>query len=198
MEEVRGHEPRHPSGVRSQSRPCVAVLSYEKREVSYIRRAILTTPKTPRRARKAEPNAAHMVIAALSVKETLRHICPEAKSFTLITQNVDGLSRRALDQLTGALAAKEAIKDVTPEPRSIIEMHGRLFDTLCTKCSHREGNHNHPICPALEGTEVIVERQEEEPDIPLSELPRCTQPNCGGLLRPGWDLTLSIGRATGN
>ena len=141
--------------------------------------------KPPPRARKAEPNTAHTVIAALSVKETLRQICPSAESFTLVTQNVDGLSRRALDRLTDTLAAKEAFKEVTPEPQSIIEMHGRLFDTICTRCKHREANHDDPICAALKGTEVIVERQEQEPVIPLSDLPRCTQPDCGGLLRPG-------------
>jgi len=137
------------------------------------------------KARKAEPNAAHMAIAALSVKETLRQICPSAESFTLITQNVDGLSLRALDQLTNTLTSKKIFERVTPEPQSIIEMHGRVFDTLCVRCNHREPNHNSPICAALNGTEVIVERQEQEPDIPLSDLPRCTQPDCGGLLRPG-------------
>jgi len=139
-----------------------------------------------------------MVFAALSVKETLRQICPSAESFTLVTQNIDGLSRRALDRLTGTLAANEAFKEVTPEPQSIIEMHGRLFDTICMECDHLAPNHKNPICPALKGTEVIVERQEQEPAIPLPDLPRCTQPDCGGLLRPGWDFTLSTKRATGN
>lgn len=136
------------------------------------------------KARKAEPNAAHMVLAALSVKETLRQICPNAESFTLVTQNIDGLSRRALDQLTNTLASKKVIEQITPDPQSIIEMHGRLLATLCDECNHREANDDSPICPALKGTDIIVERQEQEPDIPISDLPRCTQPNCGGLLRP--------------
>lgn len=139
-----------------------------------------------------------MVIAALSVRETLRQICPSAESFTLVTQNIDGLSRRALDQLTNTLSLKKIFEKVTPEPQSIIEMHGRLFDTVCRRCRHREANHNNPICASLEGTEVIVEGREQEPDIPFSELPRCTQPDCDGLLRPGWDLTLCTERATGN
>jgi len=139
-----------------------------------------------------------MVIAALSIKETLRQICPSAESFTLVTQNIDGLSRRALDQLTSTLASNVSFGEVTPEPQSIIEMHGRLFDTVCRRCEHREANHNSPICTALKGTEMIVERQEQEPDIPLSDLPRCTQPDCGGLLRPGWDLTLSTEYTTGD
>lgn len=130
-----------------------------------------------------------MVLAALSVKETFRQICPSAESFTLITQNIDGLSLRALDQLTNTLSSKKILEGVTPAPQTIIEMHGRLLATLCTECEHREANHDSPICDALKGTEVVFENQEQELDIPLSDLPRCTQPNCGGLLRPGWDLT---------
>jgi len=125
-----------------------------------------------------------MVLAALSVKETFRQICPSAKSFTLITQNIDGLSLRALDQLTSTLTSEKIFGEVTPEPQTIIEMHGRLLATLCTECEHREANNDSPICAALKGTEVVFENQEQELDIPLSDLPRCTQPNCGGLLRP--------------
>lgn len=136
------------------------------------------------KALKAEPNAAHVTLAALSVKETLRQTCPSAESFTLITQNVDGLSRRALDQVSKTLVSKKFFQQVTPEPQSIIEMHGRLLATLCGVCDHREQNHNSPICAALRGTEVTVERREQEPNIPLSQLPRCTQTGCGGLLRP--------------
>ena len=126
-----------------------------------------------------------MVLAALSVKESLQQICPSAESFTLITQNVDGLSRKALDLLTDTMVSKKIFEKVTPEPQSIVEMHGRILATLCGECGHREANEDSPICAALEGTEVIVENQEQEPDIPLSDLPRCTRPNCGGLLRPG-------------
>ena len=144
------------------------------------------------RARKAEPNAAHMVLAALSVKETLRQICPNAESFTLVTQNIDGLSRRALDQLTNTLASKKIFGQITPDPQSIIEMHGRLLATLCDECNNHEANNDSPICPALKGTEIIVENREQEPDISISDLPRCTQPNCGNLLRPGWTLVVSL------
>ena len=125
------------------------------------------------------------MLAALSVEEALRQICPSAESFALVTQNVDGLSRRALDQLTSTLTSKKIFEKVTPKPQSIVEMHGRLFDTVCKRCRHREANHDSPICTALKGTDVIVERQEQEPNIPLSDLPRCSQPDCGGLLRPG-------------
>ncbi|KAH9922940.1 DHS-like NAD/FAD-binding domain-containing protein [Fomitopsis serialis] len=112
------------------------------------------------KARAAEPNAAHMALAVLAVPHFLR-------------TNVDGLSRRALERTPGA--------DEGTAP--ILEMHGRLFETICTSCGDRRMNMDSPICPALAGTEAIVERHEEEPDIPLDKLPRCQK--CSGLLRPG-------------
>ena len=138
------------------------------------------------------------MIAALSVKETLRQICPSAESFTLVTQNVDGLSLGALDQVTNTLASKKHFEEITPDAQSIIEMHGRVLDTFCTQCGHRETNRNSPICAALGSTEVIIEMQEQELDIPLSDLPRCTRSGCGGLLRPGRDFTLPTERTISN
>jgi len=124
------------------------------------------------KARAAEPNAAHMALAVLAVPHFLRTVAPDAK-FTLVTQNVDGLSRRALERTPGA--------DEGTAP--IFEMHGRLFETICTSCGDRRMNTDSPICPALAGTEAIIERHKEEPDIPLDQLPRCQK--CSALLRPG-------------
>ncbi|KZT52490.1 DHS-like NAD/FAD-binding domain-containing protein [Calocera cornea HHB12733] len=120
------------------------------------------------------PNPAQMALAKLFVPDLLSTLSPGA-TFTLITQNVDGLSLRALRDLTA-----------NPQlecPPNLIEMHGRLFDTICTACGEERENLDSPIAPALAGTEGIVEAQEDEPDIPLELLPRCGQ--CGGLLRPG-------------
>ena len=66
---------------------------------------------------------------------------------------------------------------------ALLEMHGRLFDVMCTVCDHHELNFTSPICKALEGTELLVEKNEMEPDIPLEDLPRCSR--CGSLARPG-------------
>lgn len=112
-----------------------------------------------------------MALAVLSVPEKLKTIAPSAK-FTLITQNVDGLSARAF---------QEVCPSGSPP---LFEMHGRLFETLCTVCKDRVANFDSPICPALAGTEELVEKH-EEPVIPLEDLPRCQKPGCGGLLRPG-------------
>ncbi|KAF8584834.1 DHS-like NAD/FAD-binding domain-containing protein [Ramaria rubella] len=125
------------------------------------------------KALKAVPNAAHLALATLSIQDHLRTIAPRA-TFTLITQNVDGLSKRAL----------EAVQNATGKSSTeTIEMHGTLFDTLCTVCGLREANFDSPICPSLSGTELLVEHHETGPQIPLEELPRCRE--CRGLLRPG-------------
>ena len=101
--------------------------------------------------------------------EYLKSIAPEAK-FTLITQNVDGLS-------------VEAFQKSCPgrKPR-MFEMHGSIFDTVCTVCGDVDFNISSPICAALGGTEDNFDSKEES-NISLDDLPRCGK--CKGLLRPG-------------
>ncbi|KAK0430776.1 DHS-like NAD/FAD-binding domain-containing protein [Armillaria borealis] len=124
----------------------------------------------------ATPNAAHFVIARLAIPRIRQSISPNSK-FTHITQNIDGLCVRAL---------KETMKDLqetdVPYP---IEMHGRLFDVVCTAhdCDFHETDYSSPICPALKGTELIIEAGGPEPVVRRSDLPRC--PKCGQLCRPG-------------
>lgn len=120
------------------------------------------------RALKATPNAGHLALAALMIPDILETVAPDA-AFTLVTQNVDGLSTRA----SRIVAPKQ-------EPE-LLEMHGRIFETICTACGHREANFDSPICPALGGTESTIESEEKE--IALEDLPRCLK--CHGLLRPG-------------
>ncbi|KAI0802108.1 DHS-like NAD/FAD-binding domain-containing protein [Irpex lacteus] len=133
------------------------------------------------KALHAPINAAHIALAKFSMNSIRESIAP-GSTFTLITQNVDGLSRRALDQVkTNHSEPSESTND---RP-AMLEMHGRLFDVLCTStlCQHRELNFSSPICEALRGTEDLVEKQAVEPDIPLQDLPRCSR--CGSLARPG-------------
>lgn len=134
--------------------------------------------QTTRRALQATVNAAHIALAQFSV-DSIRHGIAPQSTFTLITQNVDGLSRRALDIIAPDLAGTQRERPV------LLEMHGRLFDIVCTSrsCNHREQNFTSPICKALESTETLVEKNEIEPDIPLTNLPRCSR--CGSLARPG-------------
>jgi NAD-dependent deacetylase sirtuin 5 len=103
-------------------------------------------------------------------------------TFTLITQNVDGLSTRALASVKSSLG--DAPIDDQAEP-VILEMHGRLSDVVCTaqECGYVQANFDSPICPALAGTEAVVDAGATEPVIPLADLPRCTK--CGAPVRPG-------------
>ena len=81
-------------------------------------------------ARQASPNAAHIALAHL--EDRLR----EDQSFTLITQNIDGLHHRA-------------------GSRNVIELHGNVHRTRCTnsECSlepySEENSHTDsiPLCP---------------------------------------------------
>ncbi|KAK0430774.1 DHS-like NAD/FAD-binding domain-containing protein [Armillaria borealis] len=128
------------------------------------------------RVLNATPNAAHYVIARLTIPSIRQSISPNSK-FTHITQNIDGLCTRALEEIM-----KDLQETDVPYP---IEMHGRLFDVVCTAhdCEYRETNYNSPICPALKGTELVIEAGGLEPVVRRSDLPRC--PKCGQLCRPG-------------
>ena len=133
------------------------------------------------RALEAQPNAAHLALAMFSIN-SIRHAIAPNSTFTLITQNVDGLSTRAWNEVISTAGREISESDKHP---ALLEMHGRLFDVVCTsrRCGHRETNFNSPICPALGGTENLVQHGQIEPDIPLEQLPRCSK--CGALARPG-------------
>ncbi|TFY72493.1 hypothetical protein EVG20_g497 [Dentipellis fragilis] len=137
------------------------------------------------KALAAKPNAAHESLALLSIPEIRRQVAPNS-TFTLITQNVDGLSIVALHDVESQLKGQQTVPSSTSEQQSrLIEMHGRLFDVVCTSktCGHREHNRTSPICPALAGTENSVEAGAIEVNIPEAQLPRCSK--CGALARPG-------------
>lgn len=103
------------------------------------------------------PNPAHTAIADIE-----RRFSAEDREVVVITQNIDGLHRRA-------------------GSHNILELHGNLFKVRCTRCEAVTVNTDSPIVESLRG------RGLPEPDavsdrIPDSELPRCQ--SCGGLLRP--------------
>ncbi|CAG8687308.1 3224_t:CDS:2, partial [Scutellospora calospora] len=104
---------------------------------------------------KKKPNRAHKALVDFEKKVTLE--VPQTQTFTVITQNVDGLS-----------------SDI----KNLIEMHGSLFRTRCTKCGDIKENRDSPIVPALEGTE----NSQFDIDLPIEKLPSCSK--CKGLLRP--------------
>ena len=56
----------------------------------------------------------------------------EGKIVSVVTQNIDGLHQKS-------------------GTKNVLELHGSLYKTRCTKCKHIEYNDTIPICPALEG-----------------------------------------------
>ncbi|KAL5508525.1 hypothetical protein ACEPAH_6144 [Sanghuangporus vaninii] len=139
------------------------------------------------KARAASPNAAHRALAELSTPGFRNTITAPESTFNLITQNVDGLSTRALDAALKHLpeAEKEIVDAAAKKQPLLLEMHGRLFEVRCTSetCKHVEWNDDSPICHALAGTEALVDANSIEPTIPEADLPRCKK--CGALARPG-------------
>lgn len=104
-----------------------------------------------------QPNEAHKTLARLE-----KELEEDGKRLVVITQNIDELHRRA-------------------GSRNVIELHGTLFKTQCTKCGDIAVNHESPIVPALAG-KGSPEPKAEQSNIPASDLPRCAK--CTGLLRP--------------
>lgn len=104
----------------------------------------------------AQPNPAH--VALTKYEELCKK---QGRTFTIITQNVDGLHTRC-------------------GSKNVIELHGSLDKVICTKCKQIEVNTDSPICEAL--------RDRGDPklktwsDIPVSDLPKCK--NCNSLARP--------------
>lgn len=71
-----------------------------------------------------------MVKAHEAIAKAEEQLKSEGRRLVVITQNIDELHKRA--------GSKE-----------IIELHGSLFRTRCTKCGRISANHDSPICPAL-------------------------------------------------
>ena len=95
-------------------------------------------------------------------------MAPNCTRYTVITQNVDGLSTRAYREVMSRHSQSD---NVVPQyPPNFFEMHGRLLDTLCTSCGH----HEHNDADSLYHTSGSME---------TARLPCCTR--CSGLLRPG-------------
>lgn len=106
-----------------------------------------------------EPNQAHYALAAAEEKFT-----KEGRRLIVVTQNIDELHQRS-------------------GSKNIIELHGTLFKTRCTKCGDVAANYQCPITAALEN------KGDPDPNTPefkvsVEELPSCNINNCNGLLRP--------------
>jgi NAD-dependent deacetylase len=94
------------------------------------------------RIRSAQPNAAHEAIVKLSIR---------ARDFLLVTQNVDDLHARAEWNGNRLL------------PEKIVQIHGDIFLTRCSRCD--------------------FSRDERPHDYEHEGVSQC--PRCSGLMRPG-------------
>ena len=88
---------------------------------------------------------------------------------------------RALQALESQVPAN-APPSARPQMDSVFEMHGRIFDVMCTSCDYCVEDLTNPLCPALNVTHIkdYNEAGTKQIDIPLKELPRCP-----ALARPG-------------
>lgn len=119
------------------------------RDVNVRARMYLTNGR--HRMFKATPNAAHITLARFTLPE-LRHRLSPDSSFTLITQNIDGLDRRAIEHVHAEAGRPSPSSTTTADTHHLndpllIEMHGHIGGVLCTsyQCRHRELNLNSPI-----------------------------------------------------
>ncbi|XP_012220872.1 NAD-dependent protein deacylase sirtuin-5, mitochondrial [Linepithema humile] len=108
---------------------------------------------------KVKPNKAHEAVAEFQKRKMA-----EGKKVSIVTQNIDALHQKA-----GA--------------EDVVELHGSLYRTRCTKCRNIAFNENIPICPALAG-KGSPDPSIMSSDIPTEELPRCEVQSCRALLRP--------------
>lgn len=98
----------------------------------------------------------------MAIAELEKRLKPQGRKVTVVTQNIDGLHHKAGSE-------------------DIIELHGSLFMTRCTKCEEVVENRDSPICPALQD-KGAPDPATKDANIPEAELPRCKR--CEGLLRP--------------
>lgn len=108
---------------------------------------------------RCEPNAAHLSLARWASRRP---------GVVLVTQNVDGLHARAARQVDegigrsdGSRPRQDGWSDVHHE---IVEIHGSIFRSRCTRCGSRTPHVEPVVADALD------------------TLPRCAR--CDGLLRP--------------
>jgi NAD-dependent deacetylase sirtuin 5 len=142
-----------------------------------------------KRVLQARENKAHEALAQFSLQKTRDRLMPENKgsTFTLVTQNIDGLSTSALRKVSELPDASTEYNTNSQNP--LLEMHGRLFDVSCTNCDHVSHTKDQPLTAALRGTEVNILDTIGEVEVPVQDLPKCE--SCGSLARPGTVLSAS-------
>ena len=124
----------------------------------------------------AAPNPAHIALARLALPAVRTKLAPNSESFTLLTQNIDGLDRRAIDQVYSTEGLPSPFAEQTGAEPILIELHGHTAGIRCTnyECKYRGMNFDLPLCPALEGIDMPAERTEAESPSPQDVRPKRT------------------------
>ncbi|KAM5542101.1 hypothetical protein V8D89_004411 [Ganoderma adspersum] len=150
---------------------------------------------------EAKPNAAHYALASLSLPSVRSRIFPNLlqkdKPPLYVTQNFDGLCRRALDETVDHAKSPDDQLDLDEREAvhaRLIEMHGSCYRFMCTQCKAVKMTAETPLAPIFNDHAVIEKAKNGEETIAVEQLPRCGGPEwsgsnrygrCGGLLRPG-------------
>ncbi|KIY65310.1 sirtuin [Cylindrobasidium torrendii FP15055 ss-10] len=145
---------------------------------------------------RAQPNAAHNVLASLSLpsvrKELLPGLSDPEKPPLYVTQNFDGLCRRALDATLEGNTELDNDEKATAHGR-LIEMHGSCYRFLCLQCKALKTLTHTPLATVLADEATTKRAIADELTIPVEQLPRCggeewagsnRHGRCGGPLRP--------------
>lgn len=113
---------------------------------------------------KAVPNPAHIALARLALPDFRHKLAPNNAAFTLITQNIDGLDRRAVNQVYADAGLPSPFAEAVDSEPILIEMHGHIAGIRCMnyECRHRGMNFDSPICPSLKGKELLLDGTEGE------------------------------------
>jgi NAD-dependent deacetylase len=106
-------------------------------------------------AGNAQPNAGHFALVEIEKR---------LERFVLLTQNVDGLHRRA-------------------GSRNVIDIHGDTFNLLCTSCAWRGGLDPKGLAPFSPGDPAQIVKASPAKKVPDPfTSPRC--PKCRAVVRP--------------
>nr|XP_057922242.1 NAD-dependent protein deacylase sirtuin-5, mitochondrial-like isoform X1 [Doryrhamphus excisus]XP_057922243.1 NAD-dependent protein deacylase sirtuin-5, mitochondrial-like isoform X1 [Doryrhamphus excisus] len=106
-----------------------------------------------------KPNSAHVAIAECEAR-----LKKQGRSVVVITQCIDDLHQQA-------------------GSKHVLRIHGSLTETRCLTCGDVTVNKRSPICASLKN-KGSPDPNVADADIPVDKLPRCSESDCHGLLRP--------------
>src|SRR6266550_6652263 len=113
------------------SNPVLVWRFYHERRRAYVvcetDIIVLHHSDTVRSILAASPNPAHYALAVLSLPSYLQTVAPSCTRYTIITQNVDGLSTRAYKEVVSRHSDSTSVQDLPAQPPNLFEMHGRLL-----------------------------------------------------------------------